>query len=305
MTIKLFPYADSTGEIKYYTTDHIAINGKNLKEKTIYSNGLSVSAKASPNLSVNVASGQCSYNGKFLNSTTTVNVTISANTTNYNRYDLIVADLSSTGSIKVVTGSASSNPTIPTAGSNQIVLAKVLVGSNVSSIQANNITDLRFSTSGQYKVESLDTSIHQLENKVSDLEANKSTRREYSGSGVVKSITIETNKEAKIKRQYLKCSLTAAEWKSAWENLNAGSSNHNGGIWIPFYDAVNTSNVIDATINFIGLNKWVWLSPGSSKIGQYGIGGIGSGGCYAFIENKFPNETTIGIDFTICIAEKY
>ena len=173
MAIKLFPYADSTGEIKYYTTDHIAINGKNIMEKTIYSNGLAVSAKASPNLSVNVASGQCSYNGKFLNSTTTENVTIEANTTNYNRYDLIVADFSGKGSVKAIKGTASANPTTPSTASNQIVLAKVLVGSNVSSIQANNITDLRFTTSKQYSMTSMDISIHELEDRVKKLEDGK------------------------------------------------------------------------------------------------------------------------------------
>ena len=152
---------------------------------------------------------------------------------------------------------------------------------------------------------SLDASIHALENKVSNLEENKSTRREYTGSGVVKSIIIETNKEAKIKRQYLKCSMTAEEWKGAWQNINAGTNNYNGGIWIPFYDAVNTSNVIDASINITGLNKWVWLSPGACKFGFVGLGGIGSGGCYAFIENKYPSESTIGVEFTVCIVEKY
>ena len=302
MAIKVYPVASTN--VKYYTTDHISMNNNLIKEKTIFNNGFIVSALTTPDLSVNVSSGECRIQGKYLSSSTTTNVLISANTDSYNRYDLIVVDVSGEGSIKVIKGTPSSNPTIPSASNNQIILAQVLVGSGVSSIQSSNITDLR-STNNQYFMESLDKSIHNLETKTRNIEDKLATKREFAGSGAVKSIVIENNKDSKIKRQYLKCSLTATEWKTTWQNLNAGTNNNNGGLWVGFYDSVNVNNVIDASLNITNINKWMWLNKGSSKLGIAAIGGINSSGCYVFLENKFPDEATIGIDFTVCITEKY
>ena len=302
MAIKVYPIANAS--VKYYTTDHVAMNNNLIKEKTIFNNSFNVSALATPDLSVNVSSGECRIQGKYLSSSTTTNVLISANTDSYNRYDLIVVDVSGEGSIKVIKGTPSSNPTIPSASNNQIILAQVLVGSGVSSIQSSNITDLR-STNNQYFMESLDKSIHNLETKTTIIENKLAIKREFTGSGAVKKIIIEDNKDSRIKRQYLKCSLTATEWKTAWQNLNAGTNNNNGGLWVGFYDSVNVNNVIDASLNISNINKWMWLNKGSSKLGIAAIGGINSSGCYVFLENKFPDETTIGIDFTVCITEKY
>ena len=302
MAIKVYPIANAS--VKYYTTDHVAMNNNLIKEKTIFNNGFNVSALATPDLSVNVSSGECRIQGKYLSSSTTTNVRISANTNSYNRYDLIVVDISDKGNIKVIQGAPSSNPTVPSATNSQIVLAKVLVGSGVSSIQSSNITDLR-NTDNQYFMESLDKSIHNLEAKTTIIENKLATKREFVGSGAIKSIVIENNKDSKIKRQYLKCSLTAAEWKTTWQNLNAGTNNNNGALWIGFYDSINTNNLIDASISIINVNKWMWLNKGSSKLGIAAIGGITSSGCYVFLENKFPDETTLGIDFTVCITEKY
>ena len=302
MAIKVYPVASTN--VKYYTTDHISMNNNLIKEKTIFNNGFIVSALTTPDLSVNVSSGECRIQGKYLSSSTTTNVLISANTDSYNRYDLIVVDVSGEGSIKVIKGTPSSNPTIPSASNNQIILAQVLVGSGVSSIQSSNITDLR-STNNQYLMISLDKSIHDLETKTRTLENKLATKREFVGSGAVKKIIIEDNKDSRIKRQYLKCSLTATEWKTAWQNLTAGTNNNNGGLWVGFYDSVNVNNIIDASLNISNINKWMWLNKGSSKLGIAAIGGINSSGCYVFLENKFPDETTIGIDFTVCITEKY
>ena len=302
MSVKVYPIASTN--VKYYTTDHISMNNNLIKEKTIFNNGFIVSALTTPDLSVNVSSGECRIQGKYLSSSTTTNVLISANTDSYNRYDLIVVDVSGEGSIKVIKGTPSSNPTIPSASNNQIILAQVLVGSGVSSIQSSNITDLR-STNNQYFMESLDKSIHNLETKTTSIENKLAIKREFTGSGAVKKIIIEDNKDSRIKRQYLKCSLTATEWKTAWQNLNAGTNNNNGGLWVGFYDSVNVNNVIDASLNISNINKWMWLNKGSSKLGIAAIGGINSSGCYVFLENKFPDEATIGIDFTVCITEKY
>ena len=302
MSVKVYPIASTN--VKYYTTDHIAMSNNLIKEKTIFNNGFSVKALATPDLSVNVSSGECRIQGKYLSSSVTTNIPISANTDSYNRYDLIVVDVSGEGSIKVIKGTPSSNPTIPSASNNQIILAKVLVGSGVSSIQSSNITDLR-STNNQYFMESLDKSIHNLETKTTSIENKLAIKREFTGSGAVKKIIIEDNKDSRIKRQYLKCSLTATEWKTAWQNLTAGTNNNNGGLWVGFYDSINVNNVIDASLNIININKWMWRNQGTSKLGITAIGDINSSGCYVFLENKFPDETTIGIDFTVCITEKY
>ena len=302
MSVKVYPIASTN--VKYYIADHMAMNKNLIKEKTIFNNGFSVKALATPDLSVNVSSGECRIQGKYLSSPVTTNIPISANTDSYNRYDLIVVDVTGEGSIKVIKGTPSSNPTIPSASSNQIILAKVLVGSGVSSIQSSNITDLR-STNNQYFMESLDKSIHNLETKTRIIEDKLATKRELTGSGAVKSVVIENNKDSRIKRQYLKCSLTAAEWEITWQNLNTGTHNNNGGLWVGFYDSVNVNNVIDASLNISNINKWMWLNKGSSKLGVTAIGEIKSSGCYIFLENKFPDETTIGIDFTVCITEKY
>ena len=302
MAMKVYPVASTN--VRCYTTDHISMNSNLIKEKTIFNNGFIVSALTTPDLSVNVSSGECRIQGKYLSSSTTTNVLISANTDSYNRYDLIVVDVSGEGSIKVIKGTPSSNPTIPSASNNQIILAQVLVGSGVSSIQSSNITDLR-STNNQYFMESLDKSIHNLETKTTIIENKLAIKREFTGSGAVKKIIIEDNKDSRIKRQYLKCSLTATEWKTAWQNLTAGTNNNNGGLWVGFYDSVNVNNVIDASLNISNINKWMWLNKGSSKLGIAAIGGINSSGCYVFLENKFPDEATIGIDFTVCITEKY
>ena len=302
MSVKVYPIASTN--VKYYIADHMAMNKNLIKEKTIFNNGFSVKALATPDLSVNVSSGECRIQGKYLSSSVTTNIPISANTDSYNRYDLIVVDVTGEGSIKVIKGTPNSNPTIPSASSNQIILAQVLVGSGVSSIQSSNITDLR-NTNNQYFMESLDKSIHNLETKTTIIENKLAIKREFTGSGAVKKIIIEDNKDSRIKRQYLKCSLTATEWKTAWQNLTAGTNNNNGGLWVGFYDSVNVNNVIDASLNISNINKWMWLNKGSSKLGIAAIGGINSSGCYVFLENKFPEETTLGIDFTVCITEKY
>ena len=64
MAIKVYPIANAS--VKYYTTDHVAMNNNLIKEKTIFNNGFNVSALATPNLSVNVSSGECRIQGKYL-----------------------------------------------------------------------------------------------------------------------------------------------------------------------------------------------------------------------------------------------
>lgn len=141
----------------------------------------------------------------------------------------------------------------------------------------------------------------------------KSIKNDYStveivtpnDGGIVKKFIMEDNKMAKIRRKYIHCEVSAKQWQQAWENLGANTNNNNGSIWIPFYWGVNKSKIIDATMTLRDLNKWVWLSLGHCKIGNYGLGYINENGCYVYVENKTPTEQTIGVGFTICITEIY
>lgn len=168
--VKLYPVEfniDNEEATRYYVEDVIQMDSKTHVEKTIYADSFRVSALDSPDLSINVSTGQCSFEGKFLASDTTENIKITANTTTFNRYDLIVADMS-TGEIKALRGQPSANPTIPTANRNQILLAKILVGSQVLSIQQSNIEDLRFKTKEQYNIEALDRTVFNILSKLQD-----------------------------------------------------------------------------------------------------------------------------------------
>ena len=149
--------------------------------------------------------------------------------------------------------------------------------------------------------------LNNVENKVGKIQNDYSSLEVIYGSSgdLVQKYILEDNKMARIRRKYIYCQLSPQDWREKWENISAETDINNGGIWIPFYWAVNKANVIDINLTLINMNKWVWQSLGYSKIGVYGIGGLGENGCYVYIENKKPSETTIGVDFTICITETY
>lgn len=110
----------------------------------------SVLSDAPADLGVSALSGclkkSISGSGYIVKSDTNVKIPITANTSGYNRIDLIVLEIDTTNNvttIKAVQGIPSSNPAAPTATVNQIALAEVLVGNNASAIDANVITDQR------------------------------------------------------------------------------------------------------------------------------------------------------------------
>ena len=105
---------------------------------------LLVSANSPADLSVNVAIGAANKNGLFVNSDAVVNVPIAANTSGYNRIDIIVVDVGvSPVAIKAVTGTGSASPAAPLPNANQLVLAEVFVGNNASTVETAAITDKR------------------------------------------------------------------------------------------------------------------------------------------------------------------
>lgn len=110
------------------------------------SGDLNVLAHSPANLSVDIQPGQGLKNGYFFNSDSIANVPIAANTSGYNRIDLIVANVDITNKVTTFTtvqGTPSSSPTAPLPNANQLVLAQAYVGNNVSVINQSNVTDVR------------------------------------------------------------------------------------------------------------------------------------------------------------------
>lgn len=112
-------------------------------------NGLTVSEYSPANLSVVVAAGACLSNGYFFKSDAIENIAIAANTSGYNRIDVIAVDVDNEDII-AVQGTPSSSPTAPVLTGNQLALARVLVGNNVSAINNANITDVRVMVSAEF-----------------------------------------------------------------------------------------------------------------------------------------------------------
>ncbi len=125
------------------------------------SGDLVVSANGTPNMSVNVAAGQCAilntqnttYGGLYsgaLNDAS-VNLSIAAADPTNPRIDLVVAqvrDAAYSGAnndwiLAVITGTPAASPSPPATPANAIVLAQVSVAANATSITSGNITDKR------------------------------------------------------------------------------------------------------------------------------------------------------------------
>ena len=176
MAEKIYPVASSNHI--YYTSDIQNLNKTLIKDKTlILSTSLKVTAKTSPNMTVSVSSGSAFNNGMFYQNSATVSLTIDSNNGSLPRKDAICIEFNGANSkLVVIKGTPATSPVISSTAtdSSHILLAEVLVGVGATSIQASNITDKR-NQSGQYTLESLDKSIHTLEDKVKNLEDGKLT----------------------------------------------------------------------------------------------------------------------------------
>lgn len=112
----------------------------------VSSGALAPSANSPANLSANIAAGAAIKNGYYIKSDAAVNIPITSNTSGYNRIDIIVLEVdpdNKVTSIKAVQGAPSSSPTAPLPTANQLKIAEVSVGNNVSVINTENITDKR------------------------------------------------------------------------------------------------------------------------------------------------------------------
>lgn len=108
--------------------------------------GFGVGADSPADLAVSVAAGvaRVGADGYLVTSDATVPVTIVANTSGYNRIDMIVIDVDDTANpIKALQGIPSSSPVALTPTANQLPLALITVGNNASVINSNVITDDR------------------------------------------------------------------------------------------------------------------------------------------------------------------
>ena len=178
-----------------------------------------------------------------------------------------------------------------------------IITENTKSIDENSIKI----KNNADEISKINTWVKNVEDKVGVIQNDyTSVATIYpSDGGIVKKFVLVDDKMGKIRKKYIDCQVTAQQWKEAWENITAGANNNNGSIWVPFYWAINKSKVIDTTFTIKDLNKWVWQSLGHSKIGIYGLGYLNENGCYVYIENKDPSESTIGVNFSICITETY
>ena len=178
-----------------------------------------------------------------------------------------------------------------------------IIGENTKSIDENSIKI----KNNADEISKINTWVKNVEDKVGVIQNDyTSVETIYpSNGGVIKKFVLVDDKMGKIRKKYIDCQVTAQQWKEAWENISAGTNNNNGSIWVPFYWSINKSKVIDTTFTIKDLNKWVWQNLGHSKIGVYGLGYLNENGCYVYIENKDPSESTIGVNFSICITETY
>lgn len=125
----------------------------------VSSSDLAVTAKGTPDMSVNVATGEAFIIGTeqteqgayHVYNDATVNKTIATADATNPRYDLIVAKVKDSEysgsddewSLAVVTGTPAASPADPAVPSNSITLARVQVDAGVTSIVSGKITDVR------------------------------------------------------------------------------------------------------------------------------------------------------------------
>lgn len=144
MTIKT-NYFDGTS---YGSADLIAPWGSLLTNGIfgVSTGALNVLAHSPANLSIDAQVGACIINGYYVKNDAIVNVPIVANASGYNRIDNIVINVDTTNKISTiisVQGTPSSSPVAPVLAGNQLLLAQILVGNNVSVLNQNVISDMR------------------------------------------------------------------------------------------------------------------------------------------------------------------
>ena len=157
-----FPFDVSVAGDRTVTADTFATMLNSLVSNGVVSgadNGLAVSQSSTPAMSVSVATGRAfighTSKRRYYRNTAAVTLTIEAADGSNPRDDLIVLEMAeATGTravnLKVVKGTAAGSPSDPslttTEATYQFAIARVRVGTGVSTIVNANITDLRSTT---------------------------------------------------------------------------------------------------------------------------------------------------------------
>lgn len=103
--------------------------------------GFEVSAQGSPNMTVQISTGQGTIDGIEVEKTSITNTgTITAPSAN-NRYDVVY--INNTNTIGVATGTESADPVYPTISQTQKALAVILLTPSTTQITSSEITDCR------------------------------------------------------------------------------------------------------------------------------------------------------------------
>lgn len=177
MAILTYPKINTEYHVEDLIRDRKIIGNKIL----IGNNAYKVSTPATPNMSVNVATGIAYNQGYSIYNSSNVNLTIASNTASYPRIDAII--INNNTEVKVIQGSPAASPVCPSCtGTNQIKLAEVYVGNAVTSIQASNVKDCRKITKGQRIINNLAEELYNLENKITSLESNRIIKYDYTSN---------------------------------------------------------------------------------------------------------------------------
>lgn len=252
----------------------VNLNKTIMGEKTIIgTNSLNVSANTTANMGVKVAIGNCWINGYFIHNTASYSLTITGNTSGYSRIDAIVIEGSAIGAfIKVVQGTASNTPTCPSIANNQIKLAEVTVINNATAIQTSNIKDTRSNI-----INSLDASLHAVEDRVKDLESGK--LRILENYTQTNDYILQT-KLAEFQDTGYKISSMYFYLNANYIKLTKVSGKNYSLITLPYYFAIGTTYSVNITLS---------TSQGAALSGKFGSvshSAPTSKGFTIFLENK-------------------
>ena len=153
-------------------------------------------------------------------------------------------------------------------------------------------------------VQTMSIPVADLQTRVTTIESNSSMSKGTASGNVEKTYVI-IDKGTKTKTHYITMSFTEQETVNAYNDLTGGEgSNYNGAYWCPFYHSVNTSKIIGANVQIIGINKWAYKNFGTWKYGGVFIGSIGSNGCYVFVEDtQHTASGGINLKFIVTIIE--
>lgn len=151
-------YTNFFDNTDYYAGDFTRTFKATNTDGLINTNDLLVRPKSPNNLSVVVETGECFINGFYVNMDLAHTLNITANTSGYNRKDLICMKLDinqQKSYLMVVQGVPSSSPSVPnvTAGNGEhyLKLAEVTVLNNTSAITTSDIYNLANFSNTNYK----------------------------------------------------------------------------------------------------------------------------------------------------------